>query len=492
MAIIVAIIFGMMHLVAGIAFAVDLKLRARQLATLQTKQFGFRVLPGGEWVWSFSQHPLEEEVGHLSGPAIDIVRILGLPWVRVRSAIPEELFDGSLAEATGRKRGLDGQAIRETAVLSARLIRQVYEGAKSAAVTATAGKRGKAADSRLTSADGSFIEEGEEEEGWGDERSEYSSVTANTATTVPSRPVRAKGRQLPKGPAGMGKANGKANGVKVNGGKANGGKANGGKQSAAPSESQLSSTSSSDSDSSSESSAWEATSQGTSAMDTQSETSDAKRKRAAKGKAKATSEDGGASAPVGADVTENSGTRPSLNVGTDSEAGSEASSRLPGRGLPKKPAAGKAPGKKTPAKVNGTRRSGNARSEASSDVTGTERTGDEEAPFDDYSDYSDDSDYEKDGGLGAIAEGDEGDYDGMVDEDGINQEKICCARPTLRLENSWRGRRANVQGVAFTRCHPPGTCERLPPRLTPPPKPNLRRHCAHLRVRLHREACPRG
>jgi hypothetical protein len=116
--------------------------------------------------------------------------------------------------------------------------------------------------------------------------------------------------------------------------------------------------------------------------------------------------------------------------GVETEADGKASVQLLSRGAPKKLAAGKIPAKvpaKTPAKVNGKATNGTkraARSDASSDGTSVERSvarsGDEESALLD-SDYSEEED------LGPISEGDEGDGDGMVDEDGINQEKICCA-----------------------------------------------------------------
>lgn len=74
---------------------------------LKTDRLGFIEHPCGAWTWSFSQQPLPGPVGLLSGGAVDVAGIVGVPFVRLRVALPEDLFPGVVAESLGRRAGMD-------------------------------------------------------------------------------------------------------------------------------------------------------------------------------------------------------------------------------------------------------------------------------------------------------------------------------------------------------------------------------------------------
>lgn len=74
---------------------------------LKSAALGFIEHPDGAWTWSFAQEDLTNDVGLLRGGAVDISRILGMPFVRLRLSLPEDLFPGVVAEAVGRRSGLD-------------------------------------------------------------------------------------------------------------------------------------------------------------------------------------------------------------------------------------------------------------------------------------------------------------------------------------------------------------------------------------------------
>lgn len=98
-------LFGLMLLAAGALFPVDLRVRQAALANLKKRDFGFRSF-GGAWTWSLSQSGLGDAVDRAGGTAVNVAGIIGIPFVRLRAAIPEELMPGSMALALGRQEQL--------------------------------------------------------------------------------------------------------------------------------------------------------------------------------------------------------------------------------------------------------------------------------------------------------------------------------------------------------------------------------------------------
>ena len=100
---VVIILFGLMNLGAAVGFVLDSRERRNFLQRVQSPEVGFRVTPAGAWLWRFSLSPLRNELDAPSGSAVALSALLGIPVVRLRAALPDELLAWDLASALGRK-----------------------------------------------------------------------------------------------------------------------------------------------------------------------------------------------------------------------------------------------------------------------------------------------------------------------------------------------------------------------------------------------------
>ena len=91
----------------------DLGEKRKTLAALQSTECGFQELPGGVWTWTCEQEPLTAAVQAPQGSAFALSSVMGLPFVRLRAALPEEFFDGSVGQALGRRAGLSVNGLQE-------------------------------------------------------------------------------------------------------------------------------------------------------------------------------------------------------------------------------------------------------------------------------------------------------------------------------------------------------------------------------------------
>lgn len=71
---------------------------------------GFLSLDSGAWLWAVPPVALDGG-GRLGGALVRISRVIGLPFVRLRTALPAEMFRGSLLHAVGRKDALSVEAL---------------------------------------------------------------------------------------------------------------------------------------------------------------------------------------------------------------------------------------------------------------------------------------------------------------------------------------------------------------------------------------------
>lgn len=85
-----------MHLFSAYAFARDRRFQQSLVRALQSPRLQFAETPAGAWVWRVRQDPAPEDVGALVGPFAEMCRLLGVPAVRLRAAIPEELLAGDI------------------------------------------------------------------------------------------------------------------------------------------------------------------------------------------------------------------------------------------------------------------------------------------------------------------------------------------------------------------------------------------------------------
>ena len=98
---------------ALIASIMDLGEKRKTLAALQSPECGFQALPGGMWTWTCEQEPLTEAVQAPRGSAVALSAVLGLPFVRLRAALPEDFFAGTVGQALGRRVGLSARGLRD-------------------------------------------------------------------------------------------------------------------------------------------------------------------------------------------------------------------------------------------------------------------------------------------------------------------------------------------------------------------------------------------
>lgn len=103
----------------GVLYALDSRGRKALLLGLKAARGGgagasgtvFVAHRSGAWLWVIPPSQLSDG-GALSGVFASISRMMGIPFVRIRAAIPEELFRGSLVEAIGRTHPLSAAAMR--------------------------------------------------------------------------------------------------------------------------------------------------------------------------------------------------------------------------------------------------------------------------------------------------------------------------------------------------------------------------------------------
>ena len=101
-------LFVFMNFGALVGFYQDTAERRQQLRRLCQPDMGFHDR-NGVWTWTFQQTELRHAVEAPSGSAVRIAGEFGFPFLRLRLALPEELFAGSVAQSMGRK---DGFSVR--------------------------------------------------------------------------------------------------------------------------------------------------------------------------------------------------------------------------------------------------------------------------------------------------------------------------------------------------------------------------------------------
>ena len=103
----VVILFGVMNVGAIVGVWMDMSQRKSALAAFQRPEMGFTEHPGGElWTWCCTQEPLDRAVGAPAGTAVQLAHALGVPFARLRAAVPEALVAGTVGHALGRRVGL--------------------------------------------------------------------------------------------------------------------------------------------------------------------------------------------------------------------------------------------------------------------------------------------------------------------------------------------------------------------------------------------------
>jgi hypothetical protein len=101
--IVVFSLFAAMVAGAAVGFVLDRAERRRTLMRLQADKVGFRETRDGAWLWRFALSPLESELAPPSGTAVALSAIMGMPFARLRAALPDELLTSTMGDALGRR-----------------------------------------------------------------------------------------------------------------------------------------------------------------------------------------------------------------------------------------------------------------------------------------------------------------------------------------------------------------------------------------------------
>ena len=102
---VVIILFGLMNGGAALGYVLDARLRAHVVGRLKTPEAGFTAVPGDPdcWVWRLQLDELHDDLDAPRGTAVVLSRIMGLPFARLRAALPDEMLTTPLAVALGRR-----------------------------------------------------------------------------------------------------------------------------------------------------------------------------------------------------------------------------------------------------------------------------------------------------------------------------------------------------------------------------------------------------
>lgn len=130
------LLFGFMHIGAIFAFFLDRRDRDHIRAEVFNDKCGF-ALESDAWTWSLEQEDLSDPVHPVKGSAVHFCSVLGLPYARIRSAVPEDTLPTSAPshKMVGRFVGLstkffdtrDKELLGEKACRVERLGRAVVE-----------------------------------------------------------------------------------------------------------------------------------------------------------------------------------------------------------------------------------------------------------------------------------------------------------------------------------------------------------------------------
>ena len=103
--IVVISLFAGMNIGSALTFGIDVRERRRIGERLRTPECGFRVTDDGVYLWRFALEPLPDELAPPRGPAVEMSQVMGVPWSRMRAALPDDLLTTDYSAALGRRHG---------------------------------------------------------------------------------------------------------------------------------------------------------------------------------------------------------------------------------------------------------------------------------------------------------------------------------------------------------------------------------------------------
>jgi hypothetical protein len=111
-----------MNVGAAVGAAQDKRDRHKVVRKLRQPEAGFRQTEAGAWVWRFHLEQLADDIDAPSGSAVRLAAILGMPFVRLRAALPDELLTTTISDALGRRRGFSVSGLTQCLPLQEELM----------------------------------------------------------------------------------------------------------------------------------------------------------------------------------------------------------------------------------------------------------------------------------------------------------------------------------------------------------------------------------
>ena len=123
--IVVITLFSAMNIGAAIGAGQDARDRRKIVLKLRQPEAGYRETAAGAWLWRFRLEPLKEDIDSPTGSAVRLAAIMGIPFVRLRAALPDEILTASMGDALGRRRGLSVTGLLECLPLQEELLSSI-------------------------------------------------------------------------------------------------------------------------------------------------------------------------------------------------------------------------------------------------------------------------------------------------------------------------------------------------------------------------------
>ena len=148
LAAIIFTLFGAMHLFGAWLLLSDERAKASTLARLRNRRSGYFAAPGGAWLWDLRHAEVKDQGAHVGEEALArVAALMGVPLVRLRAAVPEELLEGCLSAAIGRptRSGLTPEAVASAARSMLARLQTAARGAVNGGVASRARRSSAAA-----------------------------------------------------------------------------------------------------------------------------------------------------------------------------------------------------------------------------------------------------------------------------------------------------------------------------------------------------------
>ena len=108
-------LFGATVFGGALTFRMDVMDKHRVMGMLKTPDAGFVQAKDGTWLWRFHLLPLDVDLAAPAGSAVVLSAIMGIPFVRLRSVLPDEFWSAPVGATFGRRTSLSLSGLAEQA-----------------------------------------------------------------------------------------------------------------------------------------------------------------------------------------------------------------------------------------------------------------------------------------------------------------------------------------------------------------------------------------